>query len=1166
MKTKLQKKVRIIQRKKIAPKRVIKRSAPRTKKTVILQSESLSARVHQPRRTWRKPLSYFLNRLFNLDPYRDFGILDELIGGLFVFMFIATTITVIFGKEINTAWVDTNNADWQKGTKQYVEIVGSDIRLEGQGGGWMKHSTMIEKNITAITMLDASSGWAVGEEGTILRITLKDNEVTWQNFSGTTQDNLWGVAFADASFGFAVGDNGTILKWNGSSWTAMESETALSLLGIALPGRDNGVAVGEGGTILEWNGSAWTLVDPSPTDQFLSSVAIANDRVLVVGEAGAIITRDGASWSVMQQSLTTNNFLAVKIIPLSSDRFLGIAVGEGGTILHWNGSFWSKKKGSGPDLNSVAIINGSTAVAGGSDGAVARWDGSAWNTENVDTGESILSIAAPTSTIHVAVGSMGFVATYKGITYEKEGIYESATKDAGKEVVWDTIQWGKSGTTIRLQVAANNDNKTWDDTSFVGPDSTKESYYTNTNGEKISPSFGKKRYLRYRAFLTTSNTSTTPSLQAVTINSKEEITDEPPPEKKKELPPPEPKEVEKIIPEIPPPPTPEKNLPAPEETKVDTEKSVTTTPTPGEAGVGVPTPTGVGTGSGGGTAQRVVSPQLVTPTTNALLQIEALAFQWEPTEATTSYMLQIDRTPSFSSPLVQTTVATTSYTNSTALPAGSYFWRVLPDITATSERRGDWSSAATFTLTDKPPLPKVASPTLSKPIGVDSNTVTLEGIAFPHATVRIIITSNIVEKTVVADENGAWRIDVDRSLFASGQHLAQAQIFTTEGQVTPAVAIGEFFIPFPPPPTKSAAVATARAIGVAATQVSDATKKAARKTVEETVVVAEKTEKIIQENKTETQVALGAAVPIVTIANPTVLPMLSNLHFLFFHFISGFLSLFGIKRKRRPWGIVYDAITKEPIGLVIIRLFDASSKKLLETQVTDNEGRFGFLVQPSSYTLEVVKQDFAYPSTLVTGKTDGDYEDTYHGEALATKEGVINVSVPLDPLNRKEARRKQPLLLAAKSTMHTLALPLLIVGWASSWLVMLFAYSPTNLAMTFIYLFFAIIHVVLLPKKFRPWGTVFSANSLEPVPLAVISIIDTKFNRVLKSRLTDYSGRFNFLPPAGEYKLSVKKEGFDFPSKTKPETRKFRNLYFGQNIIVKKEKAIVSTDVPVEKR
>ncbi|MBI4281656.1 hypothetical protein HY625_02405 [Candidatus Uhrbacteria bacterium] len=1073
-------------------------------------------------------------------------------------------MTTIFGKEIEATWVDTSDADWRnKGAQEHIDVIGSgattDIALQKQGGGWALRQKAGSNNVTGIAMLSADSGWAVGEGGKIFRTN--DGGATWESVASPTDANLWAVAFANPSFGFAVGDNGIILKWNGSSWKAVESTTSLSLLGVALSGSQKGIAVGEGGTILEWDGSAWTQVDPSPTDTLLFGITIANNRAFAVGEGGTIVTWDGASWSGMQQSLTAKNLLAVRLFSQS----FGIAVGEGGTILHWNGSSWSKKKGSGPDMNSIAIASGSNAVAGGSDGTIVRWDGSGWATESIATSESILGIAAPTTTTNVAIGSTGFTATYEGVTYAGEGTYTSGTKDAGKEVSWDFLQWSTKGATVKFQLAANNDNLTW---RYTGPDGTEGNYYTQANGQTIDPSLGKKRYIRYRAFFTTNDTNTTPLLHSVTLHSKEEIADEPAPKKD------EPKpivEEKKVTPETPPPPLPEETKKTPlQPVQEKSSAPETTTPAPS------PSSSATATG-GGGFTQRVIAPEPLLPAANALLQNDTLTLQWEGTEATPSYTLQIDRTPSFVALVVQTTVSATTYTHPMLLPPGSYFWRVRPEIPETSDRRGDWSAAATFTLTDKPPLPKVASATLSKPIEIDSGTVTLEGIAFPRATVRVIITSNIVEKTVVADENGAWQIEIPRSLFASGQHLAQAQIFTAEGQVTPAITIGEFFIPFPPPPTKNVAVATARAIGAAATQAADATKKVARKTVEETAVVAAQTEKVIQENKTETQVALTATVPIVTVANPTVLPMLSNLHLLFYHFISGVLSLFGIKRKRRAWGVVYDAITKEPIGLAIVRLFDAQTpitkqgvvtgqRKLIETQVTDDAGRFGFLVQPSSYMLEVVKQDFIYPSKLVTGKTDGDFEDCYHGETLTTKEGAINVSVPLDPLNRKEARKKQPLLLTAKSVMHTLALPLLLIGWTSSWLVTLFAYSVTNLGMTFIYLFFAIIHVALLPKKFRPWGTVFSAGTLEAVPLAVISIIDTKFNRVLKTRLTDYSGRFNFLPPAGEYKLSVKKEGFDFPSKTKPETRKFRNLYFGQNIIVKKERAIVSTDVPVEKK
>ena len=93
--------------------------------------------------------------------------------------------------------------------------------------------------------------------------------------------------------------------------------------------------------------------------------------------------------------------------------------------------------------------------------------------------------------------------------------------------------------------------------------------------------------------------------------------------------------------------------------------------------------------------------------------------------------------------------------------------------------------------------------------------------------------------------------------------------------------------------------------------------------------------------------------------------------------------------------MVYDSRTNQPIRTAIVRIFDKKTKKLLETRVTDEEGRFQFLVRPGEYFLQVTKQGYQFPS-----KEAG----VYRGETIAVKEkkkGLINVKVPLDKMNHQ---------------------------------------------------------------------------------------------------------------------------------------------------------------------
>ncbi len=66
---------------------------------------------------------------------------------------------------------------------------------------------------------------------------------------------------------------------------------------------------------------------------------------------------------------------------------------------------------------------------------------------------------------------------------------------------------------LKLQIAANNDNATW---NFVGPNGSAGSYYTSS-GTQIHSSHNGKRYLRYKVFLSTQNDQFTSRLEDINI-------------------------------------------------------------------------------------------------------------------------------------------------------------------------------------------------------------------------------------------------------------------------------------------------------------------------------------------------------------------------------------------------------------------------------------------------------------------------------------------------------------------------------------------------------------------------------------------------------------------------------------------------------------------------
>lgn len=62
--------------------------------------------------------------------------------------------------------------------------------------------------------------------------------------------------------------------------------------------------------------------------------------------------------------------------------------------------------------------------------------------------------------------------------------------------------------------------------------------------------------------------------------------------------------------------------------------------------------------------------------------------------------------------------------------------------------------------------------------------------------------------------------------------------------------------------------------------------------------------------------------------------------------------------KPKGWGIVYDKKTRRPIANAIVRIFDLEFSRLLETQVTDGQGKYSFLVGSNRYFTTYEKPGF----------------------------------------------------------------------------------------------------------------------------------------------------------------------------------------------------------------
>ncbi|MDO8669782.1 MAG: hypothetical protein Q7K65_05880 [Candidatus Buchananbacteria bacterium] len=256
------------------------------------------------------------------------------------------------------------------------------------------------------------------------------------------------------------------------------------------------------------------------------------------------------------------------------------------------------------------------------------------------------------------------------------------------------------------------------------------------------------------------------------------------------------------------------------------------------------------------------------------------------------------------------------------------------------------------------------------------------------------------------------------------------------------------------------------------------------------------------------------------------------------------------RRKKKGWGVVYNSITKKPIDLAVIRLYDKTTGRLLKSRVTDREGRYNFLVSEGDYILEVVKQSMVFPSDILKDSSeDRQFTNIYHGELISiTKDqkGIITANIPVDPPDAKisdqEVRRKNFRYIIQKNI--SLAGPIFAL--------VSFAIFPSVLMASF-----AVIHIILYllfrrlvaREKVNRWGIVLDAKTGKPISGTVAKIYSPEYNKMLEAQVTDRHGRYGFLAGNNIYYISAAKDGY---SEAKTEnidlTHKKSEEVIGQDI------------------
>ena len=280
----------------------------------------------------------------------------------------------------------------------------------------------------AINMVSATDGWAVGNAGYIYHYTNYFNKTGTffsQIFDSGKDDTIWNSI--NWSQNLSTGSKITLAVRTGL--TAIPDET-WSDFTVELLNSDSSAIVLPAGRYAQYRATFTTGSDPNispeltdvtliydkPTTQILNDLAVVdNQNIWAVGNAGTIVHYDGSHWLAVDSSTTVN--LRGVAMPAPND---GWAVGDSGKILHYDGQNWSEYIDFGSvSLRSIYMISTVEGWAVGNSGRIYYYNSSGW-TQFADTGtQTWYAIAMVSDSDGWVIGNGGEIYRYNGAIWEQ---------------------------------------------------------------------------------------------------------------------------------------------------------------------------------------------------------------------------------------------------------------------------------------------------------------------------------------------------------------------------------------------------------------------------------------------------------------------------------------------------------------------------------------------------------------------------------------------------------------------------------------------------------------------------------------------------------------------------------------------------------------------------
>ncbi|MCD8507981.1 MAG: carboxypeptidase regulatory-like domain-containing protein [Candidatus Pacebacteria bacterium] len=232
------------------------------------------------------------------------------------------------------------------------------------------------------------------------------------------------------------------------------------------------------------------------------------------------------------------------------------------------------------------------------------------------------------------------------------------------------------------------------------------------------------------------------------------------------------------------------------------------------------------------------------------------------------------------------------------------------------------------------------------------------------------------------------------------------------------------------------------------------------------------------------------------------------------------LAIPAYRRRRRPWGTVFDSRTGQPLDPAYVQIFDAQGQEVGDA-ITDMDGRFSFLVPPGTYTLTAGKTHYTFPSQKQSHPL---YTHIYNGQEITlAQDEVITHNIPMDAVGQdwnEEAKKDmgvQHFFRRADTLAQKIITGLFIGGFIFSFYALFMSPTWYNVLIALLYVGTAIIMTLGTPD--RAYGMVTRNGA--PLSGAVVHAHQAHTDKEVMHRVIGANGYYHMLVTPGQYYIVI---------------------------------------------